>query len=233
MKVGIMQPYFFPYIGYWQLMNAVDKYVIFDDVNYIKRGWINRNNILVEGKKKRVNLHIKDASQNRLIKDTQVAETKEDIKRFLKTIEMSYSKAPYFEKTYELLETVMNCECYSLSEFLSYSINQVRDFLGIETDLLISSQISKDNSLKGEEKILDICMKLGADCYINAIGGMELYHRENFREKGIELRFLKAKDIVYKQFDNEFVSNLSIIDIMMFNSREEISKFLKCYSLEV
>lgn len=227
-----MQPYFFPYIGYWQLTNLVDEYIIYDDVNYIQRGWINRNNILVNGMSNRINLHIKDASQNRLIKDTIVMQSEKDTKKLLATIKCNYKRAPYFEQVYELVERILTCEYTVLSEYLAHQIKCVCNFLGIQTKLILSSEIDKDSTLKGEDKIIDICKRRSADCYINAIGGKELYNSHNFAKNGIELRFLKTGEITYKQFSNPFVPNLSIIDVMMFNSVEQIKDLLQVYTLE-
>ena len=231
MKIGIMQPYFFPYIGYWQLLNLVDEYVIYDDVNYIKRGWINRNNILLNGQAKMINLHIKDASQNRLIKDTQVSQTTEDTRKLLATIEQAYKKAPYFEPVYHMLEESLNYEETCLSDYLAYQIKTVKEYLGIRTKLLLSSEIEKDDSLRGESKIIAICKKREAGCYINAIGGMQLYKQENFCKEGLKLQFLKTDEIAYPQFKNDFIPYLSIIDVMMFNSVEEVRKLLQKYTL--
>jgi hypothetical protein len=232
MKIGIMQPYFFPYIGYWQLLNAVDEYVIFDDVNYIKRGWINRNNILLNGEPKRINLHIKDASQNRLIKDTKLAQTDEDNKILLEVLKQSYHKAPYYEQVIYLVKEILDYKTDNLSEYLTNQIIQVCNYLDIRTKILLSSDIEKDNSLKGEEKIIEICKKRNADTYINAIGGKELYHDEHFKKENMELKFLKTGDVHYKMFDYEFVPSLSIIDVMMFNSVDEVTTLLENYRLE-
>jgi hypothetical protein len=232
MKIGVMQPYFFPYIGYWQLLNTVDEYVIFDDVNYIKKGWINRNNILLNGKSKRINLHIKDASQNRLIKDTKLAQTDEDNKILLEVLKQSYHKAPYYEQVIYLVKEILDYKTDNLSEYLTNQIIQVCNYLDIRTKILLSSDIEKDNSLKGEEKIIEICKKRNADTYINAIGGKELYQHERFRKENMELKFLKTRNVNYKQFDNEFVPYLSIIDVMMFNEKEQIKELLDNYELE-
>lgn len=231
MKIGIMQPYFFPYIGYWQLLNMVDEYVVYDDVNYIKRGWINRNNILLNGAAKMINLHIRDASQNRLIKDTQVSQTKDDTRKLLATIKQAYHGAPYFGQVYRMLEESLQCESICLSDYLAYQLRAVCDYLGIHTKLLLSSNIKKDNSLKGEEKIIAICRSRKAGCYVNAIGGMQLYKQENFEKAGLKLQFLKTDDIAYRQYTDDFVSNLSIIDVMMFNSVEQITGLLQKYTL--
>lgn len=231
MRLGIMQPYFFPYIGYWQLLNYVDEYVVFDDVNYIKRGWINRNNILIEGRKKQINLHIRKASQNRLIKDTKISQNDEDNRVLLETIKMGYSKAPYYRQIFELLERILFYDSDDLTAFLYNEILVISSYLEIDTRIILSSQIDKDLNLQGQDKIIDICKKRDANQYINAIGGRELYHRNKFEENGIKLKFLESLPFEYKQFENSFVSNLSIIDVMMFNDVEKIKKFLTCYRL--
>lgn len=171
MIVGIMQPYFFPYIGYWQLMNAVDKYVVFDDVNYINRGWINRNRILFHGNPKYFNLPLIGASQNKLINEIRVNPDKKLVNRNMRIIEEAYKKAPYFEEAYLLIKEIMRTEGETAVEFIVDSFQHLCVYLGIETERLLSSEIEKDNTLKGQEKILNICQILGADKYINPIGG--------------------------------------------------------------
>lgn len=231
MKVGIMQPYFIPYIGYWQLLNAVDKYVIYDDVNYINRGWINRNKILLNGEGKMITLPLKEASQNKLIKEIELVNDKKERMKILKTISQSYQKAPFYDLVYPLIEEIVNFEEANLGKFLENSIRKVVEYLGINTTILISSKIEKDNTLKGKDKILDICKRLGATKYYNAIGGQELYSYEEFKQNEIELKFLKTEFINYNQFKNEFIENLSILDVMMFNSKYEIKKYLERYEL--
>lgn len=231
MKIGIMQPYFYPYIGYWQLMNMVDEYVIFDDVNYIKGGWINRNYILLNGKSHRINLHIKDASQNRLIKDTLISQTQSDTRKLLDTIVQAYRKAPYFEEIYYLLEKSLKYESVNLTDYLVYQMNAVTEYLGIQTKLILASELDNDKSLRGEEKIIDICKKRGAECYINPSGGKKLYEQETFRSNGLLLGFLETDDIVYQQFGNHFVPQLSIIDALMFNNQEEMKELLNQYTI--
>lgn len=231
MKIGIMQPYFLPYIGYWQLMNAVDRYVVYDDVNYIKRGWINRNRILVNGEPRYINIRIVDASQNRLIRDTRIDRNGAETEKSLRTVEQAYKKAPCFRAVYPLVEEILTFPQERLVDFLLHSFRTVRAYLGIETELLLSSEIEKDGALKGQEKILSICRTLGADQYYNAIGGRELYSFREFERNGIRLSFLETQEIVYKQYGNPFQSNLSILDVMMFNSREQVREMLGRYRL--
>lgn len=226
-----MQPYFFPYIGYWQLLNLVDKYVIFDDVNYIKRGWINRNRILMNGDAVLFNVPLLGVSQNKLINQIEVNNDKKLLIKNLKTIELAYRKAPYFGDVYPLVERILENEASNIAEYNAYSIKYISEYLDIKTELIMSSKLSKDNSLKSQNKILEICELLGATEYYNAIGGQELYSKDAFANKNIQLRFLKTNDIRYQQFKNDFVSNLSIIDVMMFNSVSTIKEFLLDYTL--
>ena len=218
MRLGIMQPYLLPYIGYWQLLNAVDKYVIYDDVNYIKGGWINRNRILISKEIKYFTVKLNGASPNKLINEVEVSNDKIYKKKMLKTIEESYKKTPFFNIVFPIIKEIIENEEDNLAKYLKYSIEKICNYLEIKTELLLSSELEKDNSLKGKDKVISICKKLEATEYYNAIGGQELYSFEEFKDNGIELKFLKTEEIKYKQFNNEFISNLSILDVMMFNS---------------
>ena len=231
MKIGIMQPYFFPYIGYWQLINAVDKYVIYDDVNYIKGGWINRNRILINDKPSFINLKMNGSSPNKLIKEIHVSNDNRWKNKLLKSIELSYRKAPFFEMSFPIIEEIINHDEVNLSLYLENLIKRIAEYLEMNTEFVLSSNIEKDNSLKGQDKVIEICKSLGAKVYYNAIGGVELYSAENFNSYGIELRFLRTEYIEYKQFKNDFSPYLSIIDVMMFNSKEQIMNILDMYSL--
>ena len=228
MKLGIMQPYFFPYLGYWQLLANVDKYVVYDDVTYIKGGWINRNNFLINGQKNLLTMRLEKASSYTLIKDIAI---KDDFVKFLKTIEMGYKKAPFFEDIFRLLKDICQCPDKKLGQFLFNSHIKICEYLGIDTELILSSSFEKHTELKGKDKVISICKQLGADEYINAIGGQELYDKKEFAENGIRLNFLQANLREYRQLKNEFVAGLSIIDIMMFNSKEEIKEMLNDFNL--
>lgn len=231
MKLGIMQPYFIPYIGYWQLMNAVDKYTIYDDVNFIKGGWINRNRILVNGEPKYFNIPMLGASPHKLINEVEVNHNEKLKNKNMRVIEGAYQKAPYYNEVKDLLEKIMNGEQKSISDFILNSFKIINEYLEIDTELILSSTLNKDCSLKGQDKVLSICELLGATEYYNAIGGQELYSFEEFKKHGIDLKFLETGKIEYKQFHNEFQSNLSIIDVMMFNSKDKIKEFLNQYTL--
>ena len=227
-----MQPYLFPYIGYWQLINAVDKFVIYDDVNFINRGWINRNRILVNGTDYMFSLPLSHAGQNKLINQIEVAENFEEWKsKFLKTLERNYHKSPFYRDVLNLLSKVLINEDGKLLSILSKSILLISEYIGIRTEFLISSELPKNDFLKGSQKIFDICRVLQADDYINPIGGIDLYKKEEFESNHIELNFLNTAKIKYDQFLDGFIPNLSIIDVMMFNAKEKTKKLLNNFEL--
>lgn len=231
MRLGIMQPYFMPYIGYWQLMNFVDQYVIYDDVNFIKGGWINRNRILVNGVPKYFNVPMLGSSSNVLINEVRVDHNEAVICKNLRSIEGAYRKAPYYDIVNPMLEEILWCEEDNIAKYIKHSFEVIGNYLDIKTGLIMSSDLKKDNTLRGQDKVLAICKLLGATEYYNAIGGRELYSYEAFREHGLRLNFVKTQNIVYQQFDNEFQPNLSIIDVMMFNSKETIKEYLQAYTM--
>jgi hypothetical protein len=228
MKLAIMQPYFFPYIGYWQLINAVDTFVIFDDVNFIKKGYINRNSILASGSPHLITLELIGASQNKLINEIAVGDNG---KKLLTTIRHSYSKAPYFNIVFPIIEDILNQDERNLAKYLGYSLRKVSDYLEIRVNFIFSSHIEKNNSLKGQDKILDICEKLNTTRYVNSIGGQGIYNEKFFNIKGVSLNFLEMEFLKYEQFESKFIHNLSIIDLMMFNSKEDIERILNNYYL--
>lgn len=233
MILGMMQPYFFPYLGYWQLMNAVDEYIIYDDVNYIKGGWINRNRIKINGEPAFFGISVKKASQNSLICDLQVNLAEKDKDLLIKKLANSYAKAPYKTDVMDLFAATLDCESENLAEFLAYSNRKTAEYLGIKTPIYSASELKLDHTHHAQQRIIDICKERGITKYINAIGGKELYDKESFTQNGIELGFLRMdSDIVYPQGKGEFIPALSILDVMMYNSRDDIQKLLERYTLE-
>jgi hypothetical protein len=231
MKLAIMQPYFFPYLGYFQLINAADVFVVYDDVNYINKGWINRNNILVNGKINLITLPLKDANQNKLIKDIELFDDSRNIEKLLKTIEFNYKKAPFFELINPIITDIMTSKLNNISTFNLNAITTICNYLDISSKIVPSSVIYNNAELKAQNRILDICKQENATQYINPIGGIEIYTKELFENTGIELNFIKTNFIEYKQFKNEFIPGLSIIDVLMFNSKEKTREMLVHFKL--
>jgi hypothetical protein len=231
MKLAIMQPYLFPYIGYFQLMNAVDKFVVYDDVTFIKKGWINRNNILVNGRSHRFTIPLKNASQNVLIKDLELSITEKWKNGFFNTIKHSYSKAPFFNNTISIIENVINTDSNFILDWHLKSFELIKTYLNIGTKIVKTSSIYNNQELKGQYRIMDICLKERTKFYLNPIGGKELYESGLFHKNGIILNFINSESIRYSQFGNQFIPSLSIIDVMMFNSVEAIKEMLKLYKV--
>jgi hypothetical protein len=231
-KLAIMQPYLFPYIGYFQLINSVDEFIIYDNIQYTKKGWINRNRILVNGKDQLITLPIKKDSDYLNVVERELSESwGKDKSKMLNVIKSSYNKAPYFQETFELILKCLNNPEYNLFRFIYNSIILINGYLEIKTPIIISSTIDADHTLKSQEKVLFLCKEQNANTYINSIGGIELYDKETFKQNKIKLNFIKSNPIRYKQFNSEFVPWLSIIDVMMFNSKQQIKEYLNNYTL--
>jgi len=221
-----------PYIGYFQLIKSVDEFIIYDNIQYTKKGWINRNRILVNGKDQIITLPIKKDSDYLNVAERELSESWEkDKNKMINIIKSSYSKSPYFKESSELIFECLNNSEKNLFKFIYDSIIMINEYLGIKTSIIISSSIDANHTLKSQDKVLSLCKAQNADVYINSIGGVELYDKTIFKENGIDLNFIKSNPINYKQFNNEFIPWLSIIDVLMFNSKEQIQKYLSNYKL--
>lgn len=220
MKLGIMQPYFLPYLGYFQLMKAVDVFVYYDDVTYIKQGWINRNNINLNGVDYRFTLQLKGASSNKKISEIEVGNNRE---KLFRTFSQAYVKAPYYKEAEELLYNIFHSVEKNLFHYILDVHSHIFNYIEIDINYVISSYIKKDCSLHGQDKVLDICKRHGATTYINAIGGKHLYDRKAFANKGIELLFLHSSDTLPKK---------SIIDVIMNYSKEDIKLMFENYTYD-
>lgn len=231
MKVAIMQPYFFPYIGYYHLLSAVDAFVIYDDIKYTKKGWINRNRILVNGSDVIFSIPLKKGSDSLAIAERELSPDFDRVK-LLRQLEGAYIKAPHFKEVYPLIEKIILNKEDNLFKFIYNSISLTCNYLGIGTKILISSEINIDKNLKATDRVIAICKALKGDTYINAIGGVSLYSKEEFKSYGLELNFIKSNSIVYKQVDNDFIPWLSIVDVLMFNALDLIrSRLIYNYEL--
>lgn len=225
MKLAIMQPYFFPYIGYFQLIKAVDQFIVYDNIKYTKKGWINRNRILRLGKDEIFSLPLKNDSDFKNICDREISGNFKPGK-LLSQFADAYRHASYFAQTMPLIEDVVRHKDVNLFRFLNYSITRTCAHLGIDTPITVSSNVDIDHGLRSEAKVLALCQAMAASVYINAIGGLELYKQSAFQAQGIALKFIRCKAIAYPQFGNAFVPSLSIIDVMMFNPISAINEFL-------
>ena len=232
MKLSSMQPDLVPYRGYFQLIHAVDNFVISGDVQYIQAGWINRNRILMDGEPWVFTFGLKKAPHTLNINERYFSErNKEEKANFIRTIDYAYKKAPCYDQVAILIEEIFANDERNVSRFITKSMEMICAYLGIKTKFSFASDLPKDNSLKRMERVLDINRCFASDHFINPIGGVALYPKEVFADHGVKLNFIKMRDIQYKQFDAPFVPSLSIIDVMMFNSVEEVGRLLGEYDL--
>jgi hypothetical protein len=232
MRVANMQPYFLPYIGYWQLIGAVDVFVVYDNIKYTKKGWINRNRFLLNGKEALFSLPLRKDSDFLDVNQRYLADSfhREDlINRFRE----AYRKAPAFADFMPVLEDITRCPAANLFEYIRYSIEKICSYLELKTPVIVSSTIECDHSLKSAERVQAICKALGADTYVNPPGGRDLYNKEDFARHGITLQFLQPHLTEYAQLGDVFVPWLSIIDVAMCNASEQVRhQVLSGYSLD-
>jgi len=222
-----MQPYFLPYIGYFQLIRAVDAFVVYDDIKYTKKGWINRNRLLLNGRDEVFSLPLQKGSDHLKVCDRHLAQSFIRSKLLAK-IKGAYHAAPHFEKVYLLTEDIIGCTESNLFKYILNSLQQVCTHLEINTPLIVSSSLNVDQDLSGKSRVIKTCERLGADTYVNPIGGRDLYPREYFGAHDIELQFLQPRTCSYQQFAHPFVPWLSILDVMMFNDAASIRQNYLC-----
>ncbi len=229
MKVAIHQPYFIPYIGYWQLIDSVDLFAIADNYNYIWHGWINRNRILDDNTIRYYGITVDHASQNRYICDHLLKPIDKDLK--IRQLMGFYRKAPHLEEGLALMDRMLSFEGDNLADFLYESIRMVCEYLHIDTEIVRTSDYDQDPDLRFADRIYDYCRQMGADTYHNLIGGTRLYNFEEFEAQGLKLAFVEPLPMPYPQSSESFEFGLSIIDVIMQNSVEDIQPMLKSYRL--
>ncbi|CAO4149444.1 WbqC family protein [Methylorubrum thiocyanatum] len=223
--VAIMQPYLFPYIGYFQLIAAVDQFVIYDTVKYTKKGWINRNRFLRDGAPVTFTLPLEKDSDQLDIRERRVAAGFEP-DRLCAQIAQAYRHAPHRHETMPLVEEVLSYASADLFDHLRHGLLRTCAHLGIATPIRTASAIEGATDLRRQDRVIDLCERLGAATYVNPIGGTTLYDRAAFAQRGIALRFLRARPLVYPQGPHPFVPWLSILDVLMFNPRTALKAVL-------
>ena len=231
MRVSIMQPYFFPYIGYLQLLQSSDIFVVYDDVAFINKGWINRNRILANGAASMFTIPLKNASQNRLINEIEIDWSRKWETKFLKTLKQNHKKSPHFQVGFELISNLLQPKHQQLSELILESLKLFKNIFELNAEIIPSSIVFENNELKAQDRILDIVKKVGGNTYINAIGGKELYLKEDFEKQGVELKFLETQIEAYPQNAPTSISHLSILDLLMNVSIADIKTQLNNYQL--
>ena len=222
-----MQPYFLPYLGYFQLMAKVDAFVPFDDVHFINRGWINRNRIQVNDRECMLRIPLQHASQNRLICDIDICPDPGWRSRMLKSIRQAYARAPQLHQVMPWLELIIEYPESNLAAFLHHSLLRLCEALELPTQITGSSKRYGNAGLPAQERIIDICQQEQAHTYINPIGGAVLYAREAFAQKQISLQFLNPTLQPYQTHSGVYLPGLSIVDVMMYNPPQALQQHLQ------
>lgn len=234
MKIAGMQPYFFPYIGYWQLIHAVDVFIVYDDGKMITNGWIHRNRILNTDRQtpSTISLPLKDKSVNHKIFEIERTIDVRNVRKIIRALECTYNRAPHYEETMQLLRPLLTDEEPNMALYLTHCLQTICNYLGITTRFVISSTIDKTGLEHFMDKVERLGKTIGITDFINPIGGMEIYDKEEWKRHGLTLSFLHRRDSIrYQQFGEEFVPDLSIIDMLMFCSVDEIRKILDEYDI--
>ncbi|MFM6938753.1 MAG: WbqC family protein [Aquirufa sp.] len=233
MSVAIMQPYFFPYLGYFQLVQAVDDFVFYDDVMFIKKGWINRNRILMQGKEFLFTIPLEKQSQNKTIRETNVAWGPEFPTKLIVQLHAAYKKSPFFDQVMPRIEALFAQKPESMAELAGKSIELVWQYLGLEKRFHYSSELADSQAEGRAERLIHLTKKLGASQYINALNGQSLYEKDFFAAKGVDLSFIRPILLPYAQGkSNDFIPGLSMIDVLMWNDPNQIKLMLGNYTLE-
>lgn len=222
--VAIMQPYFLPYIGYFQLIAAADEFVVYDNIKYTKKGWINRNRMLSNGTDVMFSLPLKSASDHLDVVERELCPGPH---RWLAQLKGAYRHAPQYAATLPLLEAIAACPETNLFRFLHHALLQCCAHLAIDTPIRVSSGVAIDHGLAAQDKVLALCQALGARSYLNPIGGTELYAHAAFVARGIDLHFLRARPLAYPQSGAPFIPWLSIVDVLMFNPLETVRAWVR------
>lgn len=222
LKLAVMQPYLFPYLGYFQLAAAVDRFVFFDDVNFIRRGWIHRNRLLLSGAAAYFTVPLAGASQNLRICDIEITEGGKWKKKLEASLRQSYARAPHFEPVFGLVASVLFDGETRMAEMAKQSVREVARFLDLPTRFIASSSVFENQDMKGVARILDICRQSRATAYYNLPGGADLYDPGIFAAEGIDLRFIEPDLSPYPGHAGGFIPGLSIIDVLMHCDKASI-----------
>lgn len=231
-RIAQMQPYVFPYLGYFQLIAGVDEFVMLDNLQYVKQSWINRNRILLNGKDWLITFPLRQGGHLERINEKVFSERfPEEMEKLLRVLYNAYAKAPCYKTVYPLLEEIIRHPDANLARYAENGIRKICAYLDIRTPIVIASDLDVDPTMEKQDRVIATTRTLSGDTYINPIGGIELYDFAYFHKNGIELKFHKIHDIHYRQFGDAFIPFLSIIDVLMFNDVADVRRLLDRYSL--
>ena len=236
MIVSIMQPYFFPYLGYFNLLHSSDVFVLFDDVQFIRRGWINRNRIQLNGEAFTFTVPVAKSSRDTPINQIAVSPEHFDefAAKFFKQLKTGYGTAPFYDDVVALVRRTMSGPCDSIALLAERSIREVLAYVGIEKDIRRASALAPPASgqhLKGQDRLVHIATAMGANQYNNPPGGRDLYSPEAFADEGIALRFIQPDLRPYDR-PSPFIPGLSVLDVLMHVPPIDVAQMIALYSVE-
>jgi hypothetical protein len=213
-SIAIMQPYFLPYLGYWKLMNEVDTFVVYRDIKFSKGGWINRNQLMLDGKVEWFTIPLNKANDAAMISDRQISSSwPKSRESLLRRIDLNYKRSEFFEEIRPWMLRIFRHDATSLSEFLKFSILETHGLLALNSTVIEENEVGSFASLKGQERVLAICEALKASHYLNPQGGKTLYSSDAFLSQGVQLAFQEPVSILGVPLD-EGVAPLSILDTL-------------------
>ena len=231
--IAMMQPYLFPYLGYFQLIAAADVFVLGDDLQYIRSGWVNRNRILSNGEAKLITFPLKKDRFELPINQRQLCENFScEAERLLRQISQNYHKAPYFAQVMPLVERLIRFPQQNIALYTEHTIRELCAYLHIVTPIMRGSDLNVGTPTDKQDRVIRIVRTFDATTFINPEGGSVLYDRALFAAHGLQVHFFRSEPVEYPQFKHPFVANLSIIDVLMFNCVERIQQMLTSFTLD-
>lgn len=225
-RIALMQPYFLPYLGYFQLIAASDCFVVYDNVQFIKNGWIERNRYLLDGEAKWFGLPLAKGGHTQLIMERQVS-SHFDIAPLINKLAFAYRKAPHVERTLTWLDALLRLPAQNIAEFNELALRSCCSLLKLNTPIVRASEWAPASFAKGQERVIEVITAVGGSTYLNPAAGGGLYDAEAFADAGYELELLKPSLPAYRQHDKPFVAALSILDALMFNELEQVSAWVR------
>lgn len=242
MKIGIMQSYFFPYIGYFQLINACDKFVLYEHVSFRKKSWITRNRILDKGKGTPVYIQVPVQKQSsfKTIKEIGIVQNSDWKNKIVNLTNFNYKKAPFYNEVFEWLTKVIYLEEESLHDYNAKIIIALCKKIGIQTEIVFNNATEHieyklmqkkniDNENVKSERVIELMQHFNASQFLNPIGGEALYDKSFFKSRGVGLSFLQPETLSYKQFEHQFIPHLSILDVLFHNGFKKTQHLIHKY----
>lgn len=217
----ILQPLFLPWGGMFNMMYQCDLFVILDNVQFSRQSWQQRNRIKTQAGVRWLTVPVKHNFGEKIM-EVEIDYSTNWREKHLGLIYQNYKTAPFFSEVYELLQKAYAKKPILLTHLNTSLLNDLRDYLGIKTPLVLSSDVPIENR-GGKDYVLDLCKYFGTKSYFNGPAGKTLYFPGEFEKFGIDLTFHEYQHPVYPQLHGEFVSHLSVIDVLFNCGRQSLA----------